>query len=172
MVGLLAEGERRIDELSNRLGLKSTEVFHHISKLEDLGLVNSRTEEGVQIYSLEASRLQEMNKQVMRSIQFGSSANLVEDIQYEDWQRKILNNYVDGERIFTLPSGYKKRLVVLNWVADHFDPRKKYTELEVNEKIEKHHEDYCTIRREMIDERMMERSEGIYWRLEWEMPNI
>ena len=85
---------------------------------------------------------------------------------------KILDIYIDGERVNRLPAGYKKRLVVLGWFADQFERGRKYPEKEVNEIIERHYADYCTVRREMYEERMMDRSEGIYWRLDWEGPNL
>ncbi len=140
--------------------------------MSQLGLVTSRTEGNNTLYRLDVDGLQEMTRDVMSSLQLDSAAVLMEDIQYENWERKILNNYVDGERINTLPSGYKKRLVVLKWVADHFEFERKYSEIEVNEIIEQHHVDYCTLRREMVEEGLMERSEGVYWRLEWEMPDL
>ncbi|MFA7578092.1 MAG: DUF2087 domain-containing protein, partial [Candidatus Muiribacteriota bacterium] len=42
-------------------------------------------------------------------------------------------------------------------------------EKEVNEIIQKFHEDYCLIRREMVEEGFMDRKDGIYWRREFEI---
>lgn len=172
MLGFLAEEERGIEELSTRLELKGPAVSHHLAKLSQLGLVTSRTEGNNTLYRLDVDGLQEMTRDVMSSLHQDSAAVLMEGLQYENWERKILDNYVDGERIKSLPAGYKKRLVVLKWAADHFEFDRKYSEREVNEIIERHHVDYCTLRREMVEEGLMERSEGVYWRLEWEMPDL
>jgi DNA-binding MarR family transcriptional regulator len=172
LLGLLADGEHSMDELSSRLGIKGPDITHHVAKLVELGLVDWRIDDGKHFFSLNASRLEEMNKQVMRSIKIDLRASLPDGATYQVWERKILDNYIDGERVNTLPSGYKKRLVVLKWIADHFEPDREYTEEEVNEIISRYYEDYCMVRREMYEERMMDREEGIYWRLKWEMPDF
>lgn len=172
MLGLLAEKERSLDELTARLGLKVPEAARHVARLAELGLVNWRVEEGKRIYRLNAAHLDGMNRQVMRSTKRERRASIPDGGDYQTWERKILDNYIDGERVNSLPAGYKKRLVVLRWFADHFEPGRKYPEKEVNEIIEQHYEDYCTVRREMYEEGMMNRSEGSYWRLDWESPNL
>jgi hypothetical protein len=71
-----------------------------------------------------------------------------------------------------MPSGYKKRLVILKWLVNHFEEGVKYTEDEVSAIIERHHPDYCTWRRELIMNGLMERQDRIYWRIEWQMPDL
>ena len=44
----------------------------------------------------------------------------------------------------------KKRLIILNELANQFKPGKTYAEQEVNDRILKFFDDYCLIRREMI----------------------
>lgn len=170
IIGLLAEKEAGIEEIAMRLGSKESAAARHLSKLVELGLVSSRLEENAKIFNLDTSSLHEMNKQVMQSFRRDTSAAIPEGAAYPAWEKETLDHYVDGEEILLLPSGYKKRLVVLKWIADHFEPERKYPEIQVNEIIENHHPDYCTVRREMVDEGMMDRSGGVYWRLEWEMP--
>ena len=172
LLGLLAERECSMDELSARLGLKGPEAAHHVAKLAEFGLVDWRVEDGKRVYRLNTSRLQEMNRQVMGSTKRVRRASIPVGGTYQTWERKVLDNFIDGERVNSLPSVYKKRLVVLRWFADHFEPGRKYLEKEVNEIIERHYDDYCTVRREMYEERMMDRAEGIYWRLDWESPNL
>jgi len=93
-------------------------------------------------------------------------------VEYEAWEQKVLDIFLEGDEIQTLPVGYKKLLVVLKWVADHFEVGRKYTEREVNAIIAPHYADYCILRREMVDVGLMDRENGIYWRLEWEMPDL
>ncbi len=50
------------------------------------------------------------------------------------------------------------------WLA-RFEPDRRYTEREVNDVIRAFHDDYATLRRELIDGRWMARDHDIYWRL-------
>ena len=107
LLGLLADGEHSMDELSSRLGIKGPDITHHVAKLVELGLVDWRIDDGKHFFSLNTSRLEEMNKQVMHSIKIDLRASLPDGATYQVWERKILDNYIDGERVKTLPSGYK-----------------------------------------------------------------
>jgi hypothetical protein len=53
---------------------------------------------------------------------------------------------------------------VLEYILDHFEPNQLYSEKQVNEIIKRFHDDYCRVRREFIDERMMNRKDGKYRR--------
>jgi hypothetical protein len=48
----------------------------------------------------------------------------------------------------------------------------RYPEQELNEIIQRHHDDYCMLRREMIDAGLMEREFDVYWRIPWTMPSF
>jgi len=44
IVGLLANGERGVDELADALKLRAPTVSHHLAKLREAGLVRMRAE--------------------------------------------------------------------------------------------------------------------------------
>ena len=48
-------------------------------------------------------------------------------------------------------------------IAKVFEPGRRYTEREVNLLIADFHDDFCTIRRDMIGEKLLARDQGIYW---------
>ena len=48
-------------------------------------------------------------------------------------------------------------------IAKVFEPGRRYTEREVNLLIAVFHDDFCTIRRDMIGEKLLARDNGIYW---------
>ena len=52
--------------------------------------------------------------------------------------------------------------IVLEKIAESFEPGRVYPEREVNLIIADFHDDFCTIRREMIAEGIMERERGEY----------
>jgi hypothetical protein len=63
-----------------------------------------------------------------------------------------------------LPVHRKKRIYVLEHILGHFEQNKIYTEQEINMGITKFHDDYCRVRREFIEEGMMNRKDGKYRR--------
>jgi hypothetical protein len=62
------------------------------------------------------------------------------------------------------PAQHIKRLVVLRWLASHFEPGREYVEREVNEILAGHSEDHATLRRFLVDEELLVRQDGIYRR--------
>ena len=85
---------------------------------------------------------------------------------------RVLENFVDdGGRLLTIPVQRKKRLVVLRWLAEDFQPGRKYDEAEVNRIIERRHPDFAALRRYLVDEELMQRRRGVYWRT-GSVPNV
>lgn len=64
-----------------------------------------------------------------------------------------------------IPTQRKKQLICLEEIAKAFELGKEYTEKEVNETIKAYFEDYCTIRRNMIAEKIIIRDRDIYTRI-------
>ena len=48
-------------------------------------------------------------------------------------------------------------------IAGNFEPERIYEERELNEIIMRYNEDYCTIRRELIGEKVLAREGSKYW---------
>jgi len=76
--------------------------------------------------------------------------------------KKIVNRFLKDGRFETLPVQRKKLKYVLQYILDNFEMNKVYTEKRVNAIITKYHDDYCRVRREFVDERMMIRKDGRY----------
>jgi hypothetical protein len=68
-------------------------------------------------------------------------------------------------RLKSIPRQWKKRDVILRYLLEQFEVGRRYTEREVNEIISQTHEDYATLRRELIDSRYMAREREVYWRI-------
>ena len=67
-------------------------------------------------------------------------------------------------RFDSLPVQRKKRKYILEHILRQFEPNRIYDEQEINEKITELHDDYCRVRREFVDEKMMHRKDGKYRR--------
>lgn len=160
MVVILAQGECTVRELAQRLALKEPTVSEHLALLKDADLVTMRAEGNYRIYGFNPQALSVV-QELYHPEQF---AALVQDSVEE---QKVLRNYLDAEgRLVVFPGNRKKLLVILRWLANKFEFGRRYSEAEVNAIIRRHHEDYATLRRELIGQHLMMREQGVYWRIE------
>jgi len=85
---------------------------------------------------------------------------------------RVLENFVDSAgRLISIPVQRKKRLAVLRWLVEDFQPGRLYEESEVNRVIARRHPDFAALRRYLVDEELMQRRRGVYWRT-GSMPNV
>jgi hypothetical protein len=80
-------------------------------------------------------------------------------------EERILSNFLTGDgRLRTIPSKRAKLLVVLDHVAQRFEPGRVYAEAEVNEILSHFHPDHAALRRYLVDDQFLTREHGRYWR--------
>jgi hypothetical protein len=70
----------------------------------------------------------------------------------------------DG-KVPAMPVKRSKRLLMLEEIAQVFEPGVRYPETAVNRVLGAIHPDYAALRRYLVDEQFMDRSEGQYWRI-------
>ncbi|MBV9093344.1 MAG: DUF2087 domain-containing protein [Streptosporangiaceae bacterium] len=76
-----------------------------------------------------------------------------------------LRAFVRDGRIIAVPARRSRRLMLLDQVAQAFEPGRKYPEAVVNEILKSVFGDHCALRRYLVDEEFMSRTaEGVYWR--------
>lgn len=89
-----------------------------------------------------------------------------------DDRDRVLENFVDvAGRLITIPVQRKKRLAVLRWLVEDFQPGRLYAESEVNRVLMRRHQDFASLRRFLVDEELMQRRRGVYWRT-GTVPNV
>jgi hypothetical protein len=76
----------------------------------------------------------------------------------------ILRGFFSRGRLTHVPLAHAKRMVVLDYLAQSFEPGVRYPEAEVNEILSKFHDDYAALRRYLVDADFLGRSENYYWR--------
>ena len=81
-----------------------------------------------------------------------------------DEVQRVLKSFVQQGRLIKIPDQRKKRLVILRWLVDQLEATRRYSEAEINSFFLGFHEDYATLRREMIINGLMLRENGVYWR--------
>lgn len=79
-------------------------------------------------------------------------------------ETNILGRFFSGARLTEIPSAQAKRYLVLERLAMEFEPGVRYEEAEVNFTLQLFHRDYAALRRYLVDEGLMTRADGVYWR--------
>ena len=162
IVQSLTRGEMYTELLAERLGISPSTVSFHMKKLEEAGVVGSRKEQYYTVYFL--------NREVLNESLLSVAAAEPEQIDVqqkreEEYRRKVMEAFFEYGRLRSIPVQRKKKLICYEQIAGSFEPGRVYEEKEVNEIISRFHEDYCTIRRDMISEGILSREGSRYVRL-------
>ena len=166
IVGLLAKQPYSVEQLAEILEIRPSTVSHHLAKLSDAGLVHARAESYYNMYYLETGVLEEKARRLLAEETLPA---MVADIDTDAYDRKVLTNFTTPEgRVKAFPAQRKKMEAILRYVLKSFEPGKRYSEKEVNELLLQYYEDYTTLRRELVDYRMLAREGGggDYWLVE------
>ncbi len=78
---------------------------------------------------------------------------------------KVLRSYLRDGRLTAMPRGGRKRQIVLDHVAQRFEPGRRYDELDVNLILRDIWNDVAALRRYLVDAALLERAGGEYWRI-------
>lgn len=83
-------------------------------------------------------------------------------------QERIIEVFMPSGRLARIPAKAGKRTVVLERVAQRFEPGRRYAEAEVDEILkaltEGGESDHVTLRRYLVDAQLLAREAGVYWR--------
>jgi len=162
IVGLLAKQDYSVEELATILGVSSATVSHHLRKLQKAGLVQAQAAQHYHIYSLQLQALHEMSEKILSR---AALQETTEELDLDAYDRKVLRDFMDGDRLKSIPRQWKKREVILRYLAEQFEWDRRYTEKEVNEILSRTHEDYASLRRYLVDSRRLAREHEVYWRV-------
>ncbi len=78
---------------------------------------------------------------------------------------RVLGAFLTGDgRLHTIPSKHAKLLVVLDHLAQSFEPGRTYPEPEVKETLTRFHPDHAALRRYLVENGFLAREDGVYWR--------
>jgi hypothetical protein len=75
-----------------------------------------------------------------------------------------LRVFLGNGRIETMPAKQSRRRLLLDQVAQAFEPGVRYSEQQVSVFLAELHPDYAALRRYLVDEDFLSRAHGQYWR--------
>jgi predicted transcriptional regulator len=162
ILGMLSEREYTVREMASVLGLKEPTVSLHLNMLKSREMVKMRKEGTSHFYSLSQESVFALLKEVAQKANTG----LEEDPNSSEFERHVLQHFFAEGRLREIPVKRSKQLVVLRRLAQEFVAGNLYSEKEVNETLKRFHPDCASLRRLMVDYRLMARKDGFYWRLE------
>ena len=168
LVGLLADDDRRrvfaalvlgattLEAVRTDTGMAARPAGSALQRLLDSGLV-LRSDDGTLQLLGEAFALA-ARAEGQRAPRSTEHADAPEDAG------RVLRAFVHDGRLTSIPAARSKRLIVLDWLAQRFEPGRHYPEASVNRIIEAVHPDTAALRRYLVDEGILARDRGDYWR--------
>lgn len=164
IVGLLMREPLSGDQLAPMLGLAPSTVSHHLARLAEAGIVEARSEGPYSVYRLRPRAFDKLDRRLLDALPIAA-----ESADVDAFDRRVLDTFLDARgRLKSIPAQLKKRQAVLRHIAREFEPGKRYAEYDVNQVIAGFHPDISTLRRELIESRLLSRRPGgaEYWRSE------
>ncbi len=154
VLGHGAGGSVNADELASRLDRPKREVLEAIARLRQAGLL---TTDG----RLDSETLRDVGRQLP---DLEPASDAVTEGPWTPEETDVLRRFFEGDRLKEIPAQRTKRRVVLERLVQEFEPGLRYPERQVNFTLQMIHPDYAALRRYMVDEGLMTRADGVYWR--------
>jgi hypothetical protein len=161
IIGLLARESYSGAMLAEILYLTPATVSHHLAKLAEAGLVSARMDGHAKLYTLRLDALHAMASRLLAPGTLPAEAAPDQDA----FDRKVLADFSrpDGT-LKQIPVQQKKLQAVLRRLVKEFEPGRRYPEKQVNTLLGRYHADTASLRRALIEYRLMQRAGGVYWR--------
>jgi hypothetical protein len=166
LVGLLAEpvrmrvfaavvlGASTPTEVAEQTNLTAREVVEALRRLSHGGLVSGT---GTAL----AARL-EIFKESARE---RAAQPVAQPLDEDRVKAAVLRTFLVDGRLVSIPAAKGKRRIVLEHIAAAFEPGVRYPEREVNAILRAWHADHAALRRYLVDEELLNRDAGVYWRI-------
>ena len=158
----LAMEDMYVERLAERLGITAPTVSFHLKKLADAGAVTSYKSQYYMMYSLNKEIFETSILEIIREKSDEADLQAKRDAEY---RQKVINTFFEYGKLKAIPAQRKKERIVLEVIAEAFEYERIYSEREVNILIADFHDDFCTIRRDMVAEGLLARDTRGYWRV-------
>jgi hypothetical protein len=152
VVAALALGATTAAEVRTASGLDARATGRALARLEDAGVVVKEHD----ALRLDLTPLHEATR--------AAAATEPEDYGTDAETARVLRPFLRDGRVVGMPASHTKRRVLLEHVVQVFEPGERYTEKDVNAMLRAFADDYVTIRRYLVDNDLLSRENGVYWR--------
>jgi len=157
VAGALALGPKTAEEVAAACSSTVARARKHLTRLTSAGIAS--VDDDRRTYRLAADALRAAAREAAPSRDPGMALGAVDDAE-----EAVLRQFFVGGRLKEIPAKRSKRLIVLNRLALEFDVGVRYSEREVVEVLTRFHPDHASLRRYLVDEDLLSRDHGEYWR--------
>jgi hypothetical protein len=154
VVAALTLGARTVAEVAERTGLDVRRTGRALARLENAGIVTSEDGE----YRVDVESLRDVARRAQPVRQPDDHGAV------DPGEAAVLRVFIRDGRLTQIPAAHGKRLVVLDHIVRIFEPGVRYSEREVNALLRAFHPDTAALRRYLVDEELLARDAGLYWR--------
>ncbi len=170
ILALLAERSMYGQELAETLSVATPTISHHIAILKAAGLVRVERENNYHHYHFDEQGLKNMTQMLTvehlqdigQSMRFQKDTTNTAPTETDD--RKMTQDaYFKDGRLLSIPPETKARKYILEKIAESFEWGRIYDEKEVNATLKTFHAEAATLRRDLVDQKIMMRESGRYW---------
>ncbi len=158
----LAVEDMYVERLAERLNLTASTISFHLKKLSDAGAVTAYKNQYYTMYSLNKDIFQ---TSILDILQQESDEAQKQAQRDADYRKRVIDAFFEYGKLKSIPTQLKKERIVLEVIAEAFAFDRMYSEREVNVMIADFHDDFCTIRRDMVSEGLLGRNGTAYWRM-------
>lgn len=158
----LAIEEMYVERLAERLGISAATVSFHLKKLSEIGVVRAYKSQYYMMYALQRDIFETRILDILLTRSEDAELQAERDKAY---RQKVIDTFFEYGKLKSIPAQRKKERIVLEVIAQAFEFDRIYSEKEVNLIIADFHDDFCTIRRDMVGEALLGRDRNGYWRI-------
>ncbi|MGD8192736.1 DUF2087 domain-containing protein [Brevibacillus ginsengisoli] len=177
ILSLLARKPMSGSELAERLGLTPATITHHTQKLKKIGIVKEKRDKNTITFFLLPRELSRYSQSLVATvlpsdlpvleewdIWRGEQAAEEEEQTMADTEKERISApfFQEDGKLKQIPSQWKKRLYVLEKLVSGLEYGRTYSEKEISEYLRQFHDDFATLRRELIMNHIMHRADGTY----------
>ena len=158
----LAIEDMYVERLAERLGITAPTVSFHLKKLADAGAVTSYKSQYYMMYSLKKEIFETRILDILRE---KSDEDALQAQRDADYRKRVIDTFFEYGKLKAIPAQRKKERIILDELVKAFAFDRVYSEREVNIILADYFDDFCTLRRDMISEKLLDRDAGGYWRV-------
>ena len=179
IIRLLAERPMVVTELARALGLTPATAVHHLARLREAGLVDSRERRPYVEYALVEGRLAEIARQLETTGRVGTAEPALpprpdgvlrpallpgpDGVLRPAPEATILRDCLRDGRVVRMPVDAEARLVLLRYLADAvLEPGVRYPKRKVNARLATVVDDPRTLRHALVAVGILARDAGAY----------
>lgn len=158
----LSNGPANRMELAEKVGLSHRELIRQLDLLQYFRLAKPETHSAGQPDHYTRYVL---NEEGFRQARQAMAKYRGQKPRPTDAREMTLETFMPGGKLTAFPRKHEQLLIILDEVAEKFEFEKQYKEREIDVILEEVNEDYCTLRRHLVDFRYLTRDKGIYSRV-------